>query len=197
MYPQFPSMCVILGIILSILIDTLDPIPPVQSHHWHDMFADIRAGKISLWRGLLFLQSKVVFPTIFTLYLILLIIQKVKIVTPEWQSYASSAIDTLQLLWVTLVSAIIANFTGLPDNAYENSHHSKLSNSLTLILICLLSYAGMWAVFVEIAKIGRVAYFISLSVGILIALVSSMILTEESEEKNEAPSPSIPSSSNI
>lgn len=190
-------MCVILGIILSILIDTLDPIPPVQSHHWHDMFADIRAGKISLWRGLLFLQSKVVFPTIFTLYLILLIIQKVKIVTPEWQSYASSAIDTLQLLWVTLVSAIIANFTGLPDNAYENSHHSKLSNSLTLILICLLSYAGMWAVFVEIAKIGRVAYFISLSVGILIALVSSMILTEESEEKNEAPSPSIPSSSNI
>lgn len=106
--------------------------------------------------------------------------------TPEWQAYATSAIDTLQLLWVTLISAVLANFTGLPDNAYENTHHSKLNNSFTLILICLLAYGGMWAIFVEIAKIGRVAYFISLSVGVLIALVSAMILTEEVEETTEA-----------
>ncbi len=181
-YPQFPSMCVILGIVLSILIDTMEPIPPVQSYHWHDMFADVRGGKISLWRALLFVQAKIVFPTLFTLYLILLVVQKVQVVTPEWQAYATSAIETLQLLWVTLISAVLANFTGLPDNAYENTHHSKLNNSLSLILICLLAYGGMWAIFVEIAKIGRVAYFISLSVGILIALVSSMILTEEVEE---------------
>jgi len=187
-------MCVILGIMLSILIDTLEPIPPVQSHHWHDMFADIRTGKVSLWRGLLFLQSKIVFPTLFTIYLILLVIQKVKIVTPEWQSYASSAIETLQLLWVTLISAILANFSGLPDNAYENTHHSKLNNSFTLILICLLAYVGMWAIFVEIAKIGRVAYFISLSVGVLIALVSAMILTEEVGE-NKAETKTNPLSS--
>lgn len=166
-------------------MDTMEPIPPVQSHHWHDMFADIRTGKIPLWRGLLFLQSKVVFPTLFTIYLTLLVIEKVKIVTPEWQSYASSAIETLQLLWVTLISAVLANFTGLSDNAYENTHHSRLNNSLTLILICLLSYGGMWAIFVEIAKIGRVSYFISLSVGVLIALVSTMILTEEVEETKE------------
>jgi uncharacterized membrane protein len=149
------------------------------------MFADVRAGKVSLWRALLFLQSKIVFPTLFTIYLILLIIQKVKVVTPEWQSYASAAIETLQLLWVTLISAVLANFSGLPENAYENTHHSKLSNSFTLILICLLSYGGMWAIFVEIAKIGRVAYFVSLSVGVLIALVSAMILTEEIEETKE------------
>lgn len=190
-------MCVILGIVLSILIDTLEPIPPIQSHHWHDMFADVRGGKVSLWRAVLFVQAKIVFPTLFTIYLILLIVQKVKIITPDWQAYATSAIETLQLLWVTLISAVLANFTGLPDSAYENTHHSKLNNSLTLLLICLLSYGGMWAIFVEIAKIGRVAYFISLSVGILIALVSTMILTEEVEEaktdtktKPASPSPS-------
>ena len=142
------------------------------------------------------MQSKIIFPALFTIYLILLILQKVSIVTPEWQSYASSAIDTLQLLWVTLISAVLANFTGLPDNAYQNIHHSKLNNSFTLILICLLAYVGMWTTFVEIAKIGRVAYFISLSVGVLIALVSAMILTEEAEETkaetktNTLPSPS-------
>jgi hypothetical protein len=41
------------------------------------------------------------------------------------------------------------------------------------------SYVGN---FCEIAVIGRVAYFVSLSVGAFIALVSFMILTEPEEE---------------
>ncbi len=53
---------------------------------------------------------------------------------------------------------------------------------MTILLICLLSYGGMWAIFAEIAKIGRVAYFVSLSVGVLIALVSFLILTEKEEK---------------
>lgn len=32
------------------------------------------------------------------------------------------------------------------------------------MLICLLAYGGMWAIFAEIAVIGRVAYFVALSV---------------------------------
>lgn len=181
-YPQFPSMCLILGIVLAILIDTLEPIPPIRRHNWNALYADIKAGKIDIGRGFLLLHSKVIFPTIFTIYLILLILQKVKVVPIEWQSYATSAIDTLQLLWVTLISAVVANFTGLPENSYEVELRSPLINTLTIILICLLSYGAMWAVFVEIAVIGRVAYFVSLSVGVLIGMVSCMILTEPDEE---------------
>ncbi|MCB9807264.1 hypothetical protein H6768_05300 [Candidatus Peribacteria bacterium] len=44
----------------------------------------------------------------------------------------------------------------------------------------------MWAVFVEISPIGRAAYFVALSVGILIALVSMMILTEPDEENTSS-----------
>lgn len=181
-YPQFPSMCLILGIVLAILIDTLEPIPPLKRHNWNTLYTDIKSGKIDIGRGFLLLHSKVIFPTIFSIYLILLILQKVKVVPIEWQSYASSAIDTLQLLWVTLISAIVANFTGLPENSYEIEERSPLINTLTIVLICLLSYGAMWAVFVEIAVIGRVAYFVSLSVGVLIAMVSCMILTEPDEE---------------
>jgi hypothetical protein len=76
----------------------------------------------------------------------------------------------------------VANFTGLPENAYEVEHSSSLANTLTIVLICILSYGAMWAIFSEIAVIGRVAYFVSLSVGVLIALVSFMILTEPEEE---------------
>jgi hypothetical protein len=175
-------MCLILGIILAILIDTLDPVPAYKRHNWHALYEDIKTGKIDIGRGFLLLNSKLIFPTIFTIYLILLILQKVKVVPIEWQSYASSAIDTLQLLWVTLISALVANFTGLPENAYEIEHNSSLVNTLTIILVCLLSYGAMWAIFAEIAVIGRVAYFVSLSVGVLIALVSFMILTEPEEE---------------
>lgn len=182
-YPQFPSMCVILGIILAILIDTLEPIPAIKRHHWYNLFDDIRAGKVDIGRGFLLLHAKLIFPTLFTIYLILLILQKVKVVPTDWQSYASSAIETLQLLWVTLISAVLANFTGLPDDAYEVEHISPLANTLTIILVCLLAYGGMWAIFTEIAVIGRVAYFVSLSVGVLIALVSFMILTEPDEEE--------------
>jgi hypothetical protein len=175
-------MCLILGIILVILIDTLEPIPAYKRHNWHALYADIKTGKVDIGRGFLLLNSKLIFPTIFTIYLILLILQKVKVVPTEWQSYASSAIDTLQLLWVTLISAVVANFTGLPENAYEVEHNSSLANTLTIVLVCLLSYGAMWAIFAEIAVIGRVAYFVSLSVGVLIALVSFMILTEPEEE---------------
>ncbi len=174
-------MCLILGIILVILIDTLEPIPAYKRHNWHALYDDIKTGKVDIGRGLLLLNSKLIFPTIFTIYLILLILQKVKVVPTEWQSYATSAIDTLQLLWVTLISAIVANFTGFPENAYEVEHNSSLTNTLTIVLVCLLSYGAMWAIFAEIAAIGRVAYFVSLSVGVLIALVSFMILTEPEE----------------
>lgn len=181
-YPQFPSMCFILGIILAIMIDTLEPIPAFRRHHWYDLYSDIRAGRVDIGRAFLLLHSKLIFPTLFTIYLILLILQKVKIVPTDWQSYASSAIETLQLLWVTLASAILANFTGLREDAYEIEHTSPLTNICTIILICLLAYGGMWAIFVEIAIIGRVSYFVALSVGVLIALVSFMILTEPDED---------------
>jgi hypothetical protein len=182
LYPQFPSMCVILGIILAILIDTLEPIPAIKRHDWHALYADVRGGKVDIGRSFLFFHSKLIFPTLFTIYLILLILQKVKVVPTEWQSYASASIETLQLLWVTLISAVLTNFTGLKDNAYEVEHTGIWANILTIMLICLLAYGGMWSIFVEIAVIGRVAYFVALSVGILIALVSFMILTEPDEE---------------
>lgn len=182
-YPQFPSMCVVLGIFLAIFIDTLDPVPPFRAYHWHALYADVRGGRADVGRAFLFLHAKLIFPTLFTLYLLLLITQKIKVVPENWNSYASSAIDTLQLLWVTLTSAILANFTGLPEKSYEIEHQSSLVNTLTIILICLLAYGGMWAIFVEIASIGRVAYFVALSVGILIALVSFMILTEPDEDE--------------
>jgi hypothetical protein len=182
-YPQFPSMCIILGIILGILVDTLEPIPAIKRHHWYDLYADLRAGKVDIGRAFLLLHAKLIFPTLFTIYLILLIMQKVKVVPADWQSYATSAIDTLQLLWVTLISAVLANFTGLPDHAYEIEHESPWANTLTIILVCLLAYGSMWSIFAEIAVIGRVAYFVSLSVGVLIALVSFMILTEPDEEE--------------
>lgn len=185
LYPQFPSMCVILGIILAILIDTLEPIPAIKRHDWHALYADVRGGKVDIGRGFLFFHSKLIFPTLFTIYLILLILQKVKVVPVEWQSYASAAITTLQLLWVTLISAVLTNFTGLRDNAYEVEHTGSWANIFTILLICLLAYGGMWAIFVEIAIIGRVAYFVALSVGVLIALVSFMILTEPEEEENK------------
>lgn len=185
LYPQFPSMCVILGIILAILIDTLEPIPAIKRHDWHALYADVRGGKVDIGRGFLFFHSKLVFPTLFTIYLILLILQKVKVVPTEWQSYASAAITTLQLLWVTLISAVLTNFTGLRDDAYEVEHTGSWANIFTILLICLLAYGGMWAIFVEIAVIGRVAYFVALSVGVLIALVSFMILTEPEEEENK------------
>lgn len=178
-YPQFPSMCIILGIILGIMIDTMDPIPPANTYHWHQIWDEVRGQKIPIWKGFLFMQSKIVFPTLFTIYLILLIIQKVKLIPTDWQSYAAATIDTLQLLWVTLISAVLANFTGLDEKNYITTHHSPTKNSLTLILVCLLSYGGMWAIFSEIASIGRTAFFVSLSVGTLIGLVSMMILVED------------------
>jgi hypothetical protein len=141
------------------------------------------------------MQSKIVFPTLFTIYLILLVLQKVKIAPVQWQVYATAIIDTLQLLWVCLASAVFANFTGLKEESYAVEHHSPVKNSLTILLICLLSYVSMWAIFAEIASIGRVAYFVSLGVGILVALVSFMILTEQDEsesnpEKSDATSDS-------
>ena len=131
---------------------------------------------------MLFMHTKIIFPTLFTIYLILLILQKVKVVPPDWQSYAAASIETLQLLWVTLISAILANFSGLDEKKYHVVHHAPIKNILTLILICLLSYGGMWAVFAEIASIGRIAYFVALAVGVLIGLVSIMILSEEDTE---------------
>jgi hypothetical protein len=175
-------MCVILGIILAILIDTLEPIPALKRHDWYALYADVRSKKVDIGRGFLLFHSKLVFPTLFTVYLILLILQKVKVVPTEWQSFATAAIDTLQLLWVTLISAILTNFSGLKENAYEVERASPVANILTIALICLLAYGGMWAIFVEIAVIGRIAYFVALSVGALIALVSFMILTESEEE---------------
>ncbi len=182
MYPQFPSMCIILGISLGIMIDTMDPVPPIQTYHWHQIWDDMRAKKIPAWRGLLFMQAKIVFPTLFTIYLILLIIQKVKVAPTEWQIMATTTIETLKLLWVTLISAVLTNFSGLDEKMYARENHSPTKNTLTLLLICLLAFGGMWAIFAEIAVIGRVAYFVSLSVGILIALVSIMILTENEQE---------------
>lgn len=191
--PQFPSMCIILGIVLTMLIDSMDPTPPLHSHEWHLLYADVRAGRMPLGKSLLFLHAKLVFPTLFTIYLLLLILQKVKVVPSEWQAYATATIETLELLWVTVGSAVLANFTGLPDESYETKHHSPLANALTLLLICLLAYGGMWAIFVEIAVIGRVAYFVALSVGVLIALVSFMILTEpDDEEATQADMPLAP-----
>lgn len=131
------------------------------------------------------MHAKLIFPTLFTIYLLLLIFTKVKVVPTEWSSYASSAIETLQLLWVTLISAVLANFTGLEEDSYEVEHDSAILNIATLLLICLLAYGGMWSIFVEISQIGRVAYFVSLSVGILIALVSMMILTEPEEVETQ------------
>lgn len=115
-------MCVILGVILAILIDTLEPIPPVKKYDWQALYADVRAGKVDIGRSLLFFHSKLIFPTLFTIYLILLILQKVKVAPIEWRSYASAAITTLQLLWVTLISAVLTNFTGLKEDAYEVEH---------------------------------------------------------------------------
>jgi uncharacterized membrane protein len=141
---------------------------------------------VDIGRAFLLLHAKLIFPTLFTIYLILLVTQKVKVVPSDWQSYATATIDTLQLLWVTLGSAVLANFTGFPDEAYEVEHTSPLVNTLTIILICLLAYGGMWAIFAEIAVIGRGAYFVALSVGVLLALVSFMILTEpDTETENE------------
>lgn len=133
------------------------------------------------------MQAKIVFPTLFSIYLILLIIQKVKVSPAEWQAFATTSIDTLQLLWVTLISAILTNFSGLDEKTYEITHHSPVKNTLTIFLICLLSYGSMWAIFAEIAVIGRVAYFVSLIVGMLVAFISMMILTETEDE----PSPNI------
>lgn len=164
------------------MIDTLEPIPPIRKHHWYNLYTDVKSGKVDIGRALLLLHSKLIFPTLFTIYLVLLIISKVKVIPTEWHSYASAAIETLQLLWVTLISAVLANFTGVKENIYEVEHVSPTANVLTLILVSLLSYGAMWSVFVEIAKIGRVAYFVSLSVGIFIALVSFMILTEPDEK---------------
>ncbi len=127
------------------------------------------------------IQSKIVFPTLFTIYLILLIIQKVKVAPSDWQAFATASIETLQLLWVTLISAVLSNFTGIDEAQYEIEHTSATKNIFTIILICLLSYGAMWAIFAEIAVIGRVAYFVSLSVGILIGLVSVLILTERED----------------
>ena len=101
-YPQFPSMCLILGIILGIMIDSMNPIPPMRTYHWHQIWDEVREQKTPIWKGFLFMQSKIVFPTLFTIYLILLLVQKVKLIPTDWQSYASAAIDTLQLLWVTV-----------------------------------------------------------------------------------------------
>ena len=180
-YPQFPSMCVILGIILSILIDSMDELPAARAYDWESIWDDILARKIPVWRGLLFVHAKIIFPTLFTVYLILLIMQKVKIFGGDWQSYASAAIQTLQLLWVTLGSAVLANFSGLPDDTHEITQHSRWNNVFSLLLICILAFGGMWAIFAEIASVGRIAYFVSLGVGILIGIVGVMILTEEDE----------------
>lgn len=79
LYPQFPSMCVILGIVLSILIDSMDELPAIKAYDWIAIWGDIQTRNIPVWKGLLFVQSKIVFPTLFTIYLILLIVQKVKI----------------------------------------------------------------------------------------------------------------------
>ncbi|MCB9807265.1 hypothetical protein H6768_05305 [Candidatus Peribacteria bacterium] len=109
---------------LAILVYTLDPIPPLRRHDWYHLYADIKDNKVDIGRAFLFLHSKLIFPTLFTLYLLLLILSKVKVVPTEWESYASSAIETLQLLWVTLISAVIANFTGIKDDSYEVEHSS-------------------------------------------------------------------------
>ena len=50
MYPQFPSMCIILGIVLAILIDTMEQVPPLHTYHWHILWDDIRSQKVSLWK---------------------------------------------------------------------------------------------------------------------------------------------------
>ena len=41
LYPQFPSMCIILGIILSILIDSVEELPAIKSYDWHSLWSDI------------------------------------------------------------------------------------------------------------------------------------------------------------
>lgn len=49
-YPQFPSMCVILGIVLAILIDTMETIPPIRTYHWYQIWDEVRGQKIPLWK---------------------------------------------------------------------------------------------------------------------------------------------------
>jgi hypothetical protein len=104
-------MCLILGMVLSILIKTLDPIPHTKRHDWHALYADVKIKKVPLWKAFLYLHSKIIFPTLFTIYLLLLIVEKVKIVSPDWRHYSHATIETLALLWVTLGSAVLANFT--------------------------------------------------------------------------------------
>ena len=49
-YPQFPTMCIILGIILALLIESMDPIPPLRTYHWHTIWDEMRRGQIVWWR---------------------------------------------------------------------------------------------------------------------------------------------------
>lgn len=181
-YPQFPSMCIILGIILLILIQTSEEIPAAKTYQWKTIIWETKEKKIPLWKTLLFFHAKIIFPTLFSIYLLLLIGQKVVVVPAQWRTEIGEIIEISQILWITLGSAVLANFLGLSEKTYEVEKNSRWGNIMTILLICLLSYGGMWAIFAEIAKIGRVAYFVSLSVGVLIALVSFLILTEKEEK---------------
>lgn len=192
LYPHLTSMCIILGVTLGILIDSMGPISGTYTYPWRQIWREMRIKKIPTWKYALFIHSKIVFPTILTLYLILLIVQKLQFITPEWRSYATITIENLQLLWVTLISAFISMFPWLPEEQYQIHYNSPLKNTLTVLFVCLLAYGGMWSVFLEISHFGQVAPYISLGVGMLIALISISILSEDIEPKNTT---TIPNSS--
>jgi hypothetical protein len=48
----------------------------------------------------------------------------------------------------------------------------------------------MWSVFLEISNFGQVAPYISLGVGMLIALISVSILSEETQSEDKKPTTS-------
>ena len=93
-------------------------------------------AKVAIWRGFFLLQSKIYFQLSYDLPLVA---DHGKTIVPEeWQSYASAAIEHCNS-WVTLVSAVLANFSGVKKNNIRSKTLTACQHHPLLIICDILA----------------------------------------------------------
>lgn len=177
-----PSMYIILGLVSYMLIMTLDPLPVSHETNWKKIIKDIKNKKLHWYQWFNIFHTKVIFPAILGIYLILLILQRLTIVPDSWQPMVTTLLANNIFLWVTLGSAILANFPGMKNVDYSHEQISPAKNIGLLIFIVALAFIGAWWVSDETISLWKISYFVSLSTGALIMIVGVMILSEHEND---------------
>jgi hypothetical protein len=149
-----------------------------RSHLQHD----ITNSTIKRWQWLAFINKQILFPSLITLYLILLLIGQTTLRNLQISSIYL-AIDQNFLLFLVIISGLGTVYENetLFDH-YVSKQSSLLYHWLYIALVAGLSLLGTYIIGAQVNELGIIWSIIATLAGILIFLVGIMLLEEDNEQ---------------